>query len=544
MSSRHHYYLKTIISLLIIAAAAAGLAASFKKDKAVYIQIQESSRPALIPPSPATLALSTPFNNNLKIQETNFPDRICNIKDYGAASGGKTLNTKAITEAVYDCARQGGGKVEVPTGLWLTGSIHLMSNIDLDVAKGATLLFSTDPTDYLPVVFSRFEGIEYYNYSPPIYAQDVQNVALTGQGQINGQGEKYWWAMSSDGAIAQLYSMGEKNVPVDQRVFGVPKNGLRPAFVEFVNCDRILVNGVTLINGPMWTIHPLYSHNVIVKNVNIQTEKGPSTDGVDIDSSKNVLVADSTFTTGDDAISIKSGRDNDGRRVDKPTENVVLKNNFVNNAHGAIAIGSEMSADVRNVLAKNFTIDQAQYGFRVKSNIQRSGTAENIWIEDMNIDSVSQAVIQFNTDYEKGNIKYTLQPPTFQNIHIENVACKNTGAALNFIGITGEDSISNIDLKNVTVTKSRDGLQMNDAQNITLDNVSLAPKYGPTYDIDNSSDITLTNSNCSLSANNFICLSVTGAASKNIQLTGDDFENKIKTIQIGPEVSEDEVKMN
>ena len=542
MSHRHRHHTKTIISFILLAAAASSLVLSFKKEKTVNFQMAEKSAPA--ESAPATLTLSTPFNNNLKIEETNFPNRVCDIANYGAVADGKTLNTRAIAEAIYDCARQGGGKVVVPAGIWLSGSIHLMSNIDLDLEKGATLLFSTDPTDYLPVVFSRFEGIEYYNYSPPIYAQDVQNVAVSGQGTLDGQGDQYWWNMTSDGAVAKLYAMGEQNIPIRQRVFGIPKNGLRPAFVEFVNCDRVLVDGITLINGPMWTIHPLYSQNVIIKNVNVQTKKGPSTDGVVIDSSEKVLVADSAFATGDDAIVLKSGRDNDGRRVDKPTENVVLRNNFVDDAHGAIAIGSEMSADVRNVLAENFTIDQAQYGFRVKSNIQRGGTVENIWINNLNINSLSQAVLEFNTDYEKDNIQYALQPPVFQNIHIENVSCKNTGDSLDFMGIADKDSISNVSLKDVAVAKCRDGLQMNDAKNITLDNISLAPKYSPVYDIDNSSGINILNSKCTSPLLNPTCLSVTGANSKNIQLTGNDFETKKRAILIGPEVSEGEVKMN
>lgn len=543
MSSRHHLLNKNLISLFIVAAAAIGLVAIYKKDRPVYLEIRQASRLAPTSPPPANLTLSTPFNKALKIKETSFPNRVCNIKNYGALPGGKILNTRAIARAIYACAEKGGGKVVVPPGVWLTGSLHLLSNIDLDLEKNATLLFSSDPTDYLPVVFSRFEGIEYYNYAAPIYAQDAQNVAVSGQGTLDGQGDKYWWHMSSGSAVAKLYAMGNQNIPVDQRVFGLPQNGLRPAFVEFVNCNRVLVSGVTLSNGPMWTIHPLYSQNVIVRNVDIQTVAGPATDGVDIDSSKNVLVENSVFDTGDDAIALKSGRDNDGRRVNKPTENVVLRNNFIDNGHGAVSIGSEMSADIKNVLAQNFTINQAQYGFRIKSNVQRSGTAENIWVDGLNINGLSQAVIQFDTAYGHENIPYS-QPPVFQNIHIRNITCKNTVDGIDFTGLPNEKSLHHIRLENITIAKARDGLQMKDAQNITLKNISLVPKYGPVYSIDDSSDIDLDDSQCTLSDYNDVCLSVTGANSQNISLTNNSFENKTRTIQIGPEVPEGEVEMN
>ncbi len=468
----------------------------------------------------SNIILNTPFNKNLRIEKTKFPDRICDITNYGAISDKKTKNTQAFDDAIADCAKQGGGKIVVPPGIWLTGPIHLESNINLNIQKGAQILFTTDFADYLPVVFSRFEGVEYYNYSPPIYAQGAENVAITGEGSINGQGDKFWWSFKSPKTIKKLYKMGDHGVPVEERVFGSIQEKLRPTFVEFVHCNKVLISGITIINGPMWTIHPLYSQNIIIKNVNIQTNPGPSTDGVNIDSSKNVLVENSIFSTGDDAIAIKSGRDNDGRRVNIPSENIVLQNCTVDNAHGAVAIGSEMSSNVQNVLAQNFIVNQAQYGLRIKSNIQRSGTAKNIWVKNFKIDSLSQAVIQFNTNYERGNIQYKFKAPLFQDIHVSNITCHDSNKSIKFLGLAQKKTLDNIQLKDIHILKSHNGLKMNNADNITLDNISIIPKYGSVFNIKNSQNILLSHSSCNPSTKER-CLSLSN--NTNIQLKDNDF---------------------
>lgn len=496
----------------------------------------------LTPKNYSKITLNTPFNKNLPIAETKFPARICNIINYGAIGDGKTKNTQAFATAISDCAQQGGGKVEVPPGTWLTGPIHLESNIDLDIQKDARINFSIDFKDYLPVVFSRFEGIEYYNFSPPIYAKNAHNIAITGKGSINGEGQN-WWNLSILHSIKKLYEMGENNVPVNQRIFGTAKAGLRPAFVEFVNCQRALIKNITLVNGPMWTIHPLYSQDIIVKNINIQTEKGPSTDGVVIDSSQNILVENSTFSTGDDAITIKSGRDNDGRRVGIPSKNIVLQNCTVDNAHGAIAIGSEMSGNVENVLAQNFTVRQAQHGFRIKSNEERGGIAQNIWVKNLDIDSLSVATIKLNMHYEKRRSAHYNKnyPPSFQNIHINGVTCQATKDSINLIGLANQPAMKNLDLKNINILYARDGLQMNYVNNTHLNNINIAPKYGPPFTITDSRGITLSNSGCP--ANKPVCLTISGNSSQNINLVGNSFDQQLKKIYINKDVDKSQLKI-
>ena len=535
-------FLRKISFLFLALIVAAGLFWANKSRRAFS---------ATLPPSEINftqeLTLNTPFDPNMQIAETNFPDRTCRVTDYGAIGDGKAKNTTSFRKAILDCAERGGGKVIVPAGVWLTGPIELLSNIDLVLEKNAEVRFSTDFSDYLPPVFGRFEGIEYYNFSPMVYANHAQNIAITGEGVLNGQGEA-WWDFSWDSDIGHLYAMGKRDDPVTKRVFATAPKGLRPAFIEFANCNRVLMDGVKIVKGPMWTIHPLYSQNVILKNLDVNTAPGPSTDGIVIDSSKNVLADNITLATGDDAITIKSGRDTDGRRVDISSENIVLQNLNVIDAHGAVAIGSEMSADVRNVLAKNINIKDAQYAFRVKSNQQRGGAAENIWMKDVKVNSLSEALIQLNTDYEKGSVGYTDFSPTFKNIHFENIACSATKDSINIFGLSSDlDAINNLTFQNIKVDYSRHGPQIQNAKNIQLDNISVAPKYGPVYDVDNSENINISNSKCksvNFKNDDTGCLSITGAASKNIRLDGNNFGTEKSSIQIGQKVAESAIRIN
>ncbi len=482
---------------------------------------------------PKTL-VPTPFADSLNIIETHFPDRTCNIADYGAVPGGQVKNTQSFAKAISACSEQGGGKVVVGPGVWLSGPIRLESNIDLEIQKDATLLFSTDFSDYLPPVFSRFEGVEYYNYAPPIYANNAENIAITGEGTLNGQGEA-WWNFSGNTSIVKLYAMGESNLPVDHRIFATAKDGLRPSFIEFVNCNRIFLSDVSILRGPMWTIHPLYSQNIIIKNVTVNTAPGPSTDGIVIDSSQNVLVDNATLSTGDDAIVIKSGRDNDGRRVNLPSKNIVLQNIIINDAHGAIALGSEMSGNISNVLAQNFTIANAQYAFRVKSNQQRGGTAENIWIKDLKINSLSEALIQLDTYYERRVTGYTNFPPVFRNINIDGVTCKNTIGSINIFGLSeNTEAINNLSLRNIAIQKARSGMDINDVQGINFENVSINSKYGPILDVKDSQDVTVSNFTCQNPR--LTCFHIGGINTKHIIL-----DQKNSSLAIEKEVSKNEI---
>ncbi len=501
-------------------------------------QRQLSAEPIIETPQYPTqpLFIDTPFAENLSINEPLFPDTLCSIADFGAIGDGTTSNTIAFEKAIESCDQLGGGKVIVPAGVFLTGPIHLRSNINLHIERDATILFSPNPKEYLPVVFSRFEGIEYYNYSPPIYAKDATNIAITGVGTIRGQGALTWWKFTPKATknINKLYAMGDDNVPVEERVFGTETDALRPSFIEFVSCNNVLIENVNIFNGPMWTIHPIYSNHIVIRGVNIVTSPGPSTDGIAIDSSSYVLIEDSTFSTGDDAIVLKSGRDRDGMRVHRPTENIVIRNNSIKDSHAAIAIGSEMSGDVRNVFVSDITINKSQFGFRIKASLGRGGIVENIWIQDMAMRNINIRAIQLTTSYGTPFRPTSTAIPIFRNIHVKNITAGKTAGSIEIIGLV-EMPIRDISFENISLP-SKYGIYIKhtDAIDFTNTNITLG-KDRPLFTIVNSAHTSMNHVPCEEGLST--CLLVQGEKTENINIQGTMF--KENTINISEEVRPD-----
>ena len=266
-----------------------------------------------------------------RIKPPRFPNRSFHLKANG---DGRTDCTTAFRRVIEQCSQAGGGKVIVPAGTYLTGPIHLKNNVNLEVAEGATIKFSQNPKDYLPAVFSRWEGVELYNYSPFIYAFEQQNIAITGKGTLDGQSDnEHWWPWKTQARTDRnaLFEMAEKGVPVKDRVFG-DGHYLRPQFIQPYRCQNVLIEGVTIRNSPMWEIHPVLCRNVIVQNVHISSH-GPNNDGCDPESCTDVLIKDCYFDTGDDCIAIKSGRNADGRRLKAPTENIIVQGCQMKDGH-------------------------------------------------------------------------------------------------------------------------------------------------------------------------------------------------------------------
>jgi polygalacturonase len=262
-----------------------------------------------------------------RIKAPAFPNRDFKITDYGAVADGKTDNTEAIRKAIAACNAAGGGRVVVAPGVFLTGAVHLKSNVNLNVMEGATLKFIPDPAKYLPVVFTRFEGTECMNYSPLIYAFEQENIAVTGKGTLDGAASnENWWAWKRSGAdaVRRLLEFNDKGTPVSDRVFGEGYK-LRTNFIQPYRSRNILIEGVTINNSPMWEIHPVLCANVTVRGVTVVSH-GPNNDGCNPESCKDVLIEDCVFDTGDDCVAIKSGRNDDGRRVATPSENIVVRN--------------------------------------------------------------------------------------------------------------------------------------------------------------------------------------------------------------------------
>jgi polygalacturonase len=359
----------------------------------------------------------------------------------------------------------------VPAGTFLTGAIYLKSNVNLYISKDAVVKFSTDPNQYLPAVFTRWEGVECMNYSALIYAYGEKNIAVTGEGTLDGQGSNdNWWKWRRElqrKDREELFAQGRDGVPVEKRLHG--GGYLRPSMIEPVKCMNILIEGIKIVNGPFWHIHPALSQNIIVRNVRVDGT-GPNNDGCDPESCKDVLIEGCYFNTGDDCIAIKSGRNNDARRVNVPSENIIVRNCVMKAGHAGVAVGSEITGGARNIFVEKCTMDDPNLdrGFRLKTNAVRGGFIENVYIRDITIVQVKQVVlaIDFNyPDVEKGNYK-----PVVRNINLENVISNKSKYALFLQGF--EDvPITDVRLKNCTFNNVTNPDVISNVKNMVMENV-------------------------------------------------------------------------
>jgi polygalacturonase len=421
---------------------------------------------------PKTVVNNDPWETMQRIvdsvKEPSFSNKTYVITEYGAQAGGVFNNTQAFKKAIQACTENGGGKVLVPSGKYLTGPIHLENNVNLHLEDGAEILFSTNTADY-PIVHTSFEGTELMNYSPLIYAYKKTNVAVTGKGILNGQAnnENWWWWCGKDtygwkkGTPNQgdplnrlrLVAMAEEGVPVSERVFG-EGHYLRPNFIEFFDCKNMMLKDVKIVNAPFWVIHPIKSSNVIVDGVTVESH-GPNNDGCDPEYSRNVIIRNCTFNTGDDCIAIKSGRDADGRRVGIPSENIIVQNCKMVDGHGGVVMGSEISAGVRNVFVENCAMDSPNLdrAIRIKSNSKRGGLVENIYVRNLDIGQVKESVLIIDMFYNVYGGQVGTFIPQVRNIYLENIKVKDGG----MYGILAkgykEFPIKNVRFRNVTIDK-------------------------------------------------------------------------------------------
>ena len=379
-----------------------------------------------------------------RIKAPEFPARDFAITDYGAVAGGSNDCTAAIAKAIDACHAAGGGRVVVPDGVFLTGAIHLKSNVNLHLADGATLKFDPDPAKYLPVVFTRWEGVECMNYSPLIYAFEQENVAVTGKGVLDGSANfETWWDWDNKvqrpvkQAVAnkKLNEMGDTGVPVEQRLFG-EGSYLRPNFIQPYRCRNVLIEGVTIHNSPMWELNPVLCTNVTVRGVTIVSH-GPNNDGCDPESCYDVLIDGCLFDTGDDCIAIKSGRNNDGRRVNVPAENIIVRNCTMKDGHGGVVMGSEISGHCRNVFVQNCKMDSPNLdrALRFKDNAQRGGVIENVFMRNCEIGRVSEAVLTIDFLYQEGT--NGTHRPVVRNVALENVTSQASPRVMWIAGYPG-----------------------------------------------------------------------------------------------------------
>ena len=414
-----------------------------------------------------------------RIKAPTFPAHDFPITDFGAQPG--TDVTAAIHAAIDACTKAGGGRVVVPPGEWLTGAIQLKSNVNLHVSEGATLRWIFDLTKY-PTVFTRWEGVECMNYSAFIYAFEQENIAITGTGTLDGGAdwETWWsWNKKDEGPITRqkpardkLIEWGEGNVPVDQRVFASP-SFLRPNFIQPYRCKNILIEGVTIVRSPMWEVHPALSQNITVRGLKINSH-GPNNDGCDPESCIDVLIEDCVFDTGDDCIAIKSGRNGDGRRVNVPTENLIVRNCTMKDGHGGVVLGSECTGGIRNVFVENCTMDSLQLdrALRFKNNAVRGGILENVFMRNVKIGRVSEAVLTIDLLYEEG-AKGPFRP-IVRNVQMENITCSASPRLFYIRGFPGA-VVENIRISNSTFDNVTETDLVQHAGSITLDHVTITP---------------------------------------------------------------------
>ncbi len=426
------------------------------------------------------------------IQLPKMSEQQFTITAYGAkVNASAAQNQKAINRAILLASKKGGGKVIVPTGTWNTGAIELKSGVNLVLEEGATLHFTFEPKLY-PLVRTAWEGLACWNYSPCIYAYQATDIAITGKGTIDGGGNNdTWWPWNGNprfgfkqgvtkesqnmGSRAQLQKQAEDGVPFDERKYGMGK-GLRPQLVNLVRCERILIQGVKMVNSPFWVMHPLLSKSITVDGVTVWNE-GPNGDGCDPEACENVLIQNCIFHTGDDCIAIKSGRNNDGRLWNIPSKNIIIRNCKMEDGHGGVVIGSEISGGCENVYAEDCEMDSPHLEriLRIKTNNCRGGLIQNINMRRIKVGQCKEAVVKINLDYEPKEACYRGFTPTVRNVSVEDVTCQKSNYGVLLIGYEDKAVISNINIKNCKF----DGVQkepvkiVGKTENVKFDNLTI-----------------------------------------------------------------------
>lgn len=477
LSNIRKSYQALILSSLFLGSLLSGC--SNERKESDQEQSAASKQPTADP-----FAAADEIIGNIKVPQ--FADTTFNIVDYGAVGDGINDNSKAIAKAIEGCFEAGGGKVLVPKGKFLTGPIHLKSNVNLHLEEGAVILFTKDQKAYLPVVHTSYEGMELMNYSPLIYAYQQKNIAITGSGTFDGQaGNNNWWPwcgkdvygykegmpkQQDEHNLPRLWKMSEDNVPVAERIFGEGYQ-LRPSFFEPFECESLLVKGVTFTHAPFWVLHPVKSKDITIDGVTIISH-GPNNDGCDPEYSKNVHITNCTFDTGDDCIAIKSGRNWDGRRVNIPSENIVIENCKMKDGHGGVVMGSEMSAGIRNVYVRNCTMDSPNLdrAFRIKTNTLRGGFVENVWFRNVKIGQVKEAVLKINTHYGTYANQEGEFMPTIKGVHLKDIEVENGGEYGVLIHGREANPVKDVTLTNVHIKKVEEPVSIKNSDPVQFKN--------------------------------------------------------------------------
>lgn len=428
-----------------------------------------------------------------------------NALDHGLVPDGTTKNTAAIAAVIARIKAAGGGTLYFPPGRYLTGSVHLESNLTLHLEAGAVLLYSGDPADS-PLVQSRWEGTTAWTHGPLLYANGKENITITGRGTIDGQGQNWWRPERSPDpqrvernrvareAWQKLYAriqQGGEGASVTPEDFTVAAGFIRPSLIVPYECKNIIIEGVTITNSPMWLLHTIYSENITVRGVSFVSH-GPNGDGYDIDSCRNVRISDCFFDTGDDCIVIKSGRDADGRRVGRPTELVTITNCVMYRGHGAVVIGSEMSGGIRDITASNIVTRGTDRGIRLKTQRGRGAVVENLRFDNWVIIDAPREAIHITSNYSKmPDEPRTERTPVFRNISISNVTVVNAAQVVGIAGLS-EQAVEQIRISDLKGTGKR-GFVADAADDLELHDIRIDAQEGPAFTFTNSRRLLLDN---------------------------------------------------
>lgn len=519
------------------------------------------------------------------IQQTSFKKDSFYITKYGAKADGVTLNTNSIQNAINDCSKKGGGVVVIPAGFWLTGPIELKNYVNLHLQKNALLQFTKDFTQY-KLIAGNWEGLAQMRNQSPLSANNAVNIAITGFGIIDGNGDAWrmvkkdkltetqWQKLVASGGVlsadkktwypseksvkgSTLKNPGEITPDKTPEFYESVKDFLRPNLLVFTRCKKVLLEGVTFQNSPAWCLHPLMCEDLTVRNVYAKNPwYAQNGDGIDVESCKNVLIENSTFDVGDDGICIKSGRDEAGRKRGMPTENLIARNNTVYHAHGGFVIGSEMSGGAKNLFVENCTFIGTDIGLRFKTTRGRGGIVENIYVNNISMKDIVAEAILFDMYYEAKDpvvlagekreppkvetLPVTEATPQFRNFFIKNIVCNGADKAI-FVRGLPEMNVKNIVMENMII-QSNKGLDMTEGSEITLKNVTLITKeINPVMNIHNSRNITL---NKISYAHADLLLNVSGEKSSGIAVTSTDVSKAKKGLEVSYGAKESAVKIN
>jgi len=545
-----------------------------------FVALLFISIPAISPPLPQSG--NQVDQSSIRFPEIplpSFPDRTFNIVDFGAVADGKTMNTEAIAKAIAACAGAGGGRVTIPAGIWLTGPIQLKSNVNLHVETGALVIFSPNRQDY-PLIETWYEGRPEYRCMSPIFGENLENLAITGGGVFDGSGEVWrpvkkfkltaqqwkelvasggvldqkestWWpsAAAMNGA-AYLDSLRQSGTQPQREDFEKVRDFLRPVLLQLSRCKKVLLDGPTFQNSGAWNLHPLMSENLTIRNITVRNPwYSQNGDGLDLESCRNVAVYNCNFDVGDDAICLKSGRDEAGRRRGMPTENVQIYDCVVYHGHGGFVVGSEMSGGVRNVEVRDCTFIGTDTGIRFKTTRGRGGVVENIHLRRILMKDIPAAAITFNMYYsgqaplpDPGQrpssasdqaVPVTEATPQIRNIFISEVTCRGAEQAVEMLGLA-EMPLQNIEMKNISISSTK-GVMCVNADQIKFIQAEILPGKDPVLALHNSTNVNIDQATFPAGTKSFLALS--GSKTAKISVGQTHLADGKNQVTLAPEVN-------